>query len=135
MEQRLLIIPTLPLSALLMMMVSNNSHNPVCLCSHLVMTATHIMFLVLGLNTRWKKIPFNVTHALISPPVIVHSLRLTFFPNAAYSVTVGFEQTAYTVDEVDDYQLVCFKVLSGNLASRELTFDYTTTSGTASMSM
>ena len=51
---------------------------------------------------------------------------------AAYSVTVGFEETAYTVTEVDGYQLACFKVLSGDLAGRELEFDYSTSSGTAS---
>ena len=90
MEQRLLIIPTLPLSALLMMMVSNNSHDPVCLCSRVVLTATHNMFLVLGLNTRWKKIPLNITHALISPPVIVHSLRLTFFSKCSLFSDCGF---------------------------------------------
>ena len=48
-------------------------------------------------------------------------------------MTVGFEQSAYTVDEVDSYQLACFAVLSGDIAGRELAFDYTTTSGTASM--
>ena len=41
------------------------------------------------------------------------------------------EQTEYTVGEVDDYQLVCFGVLSGNIDSREIVFDYTTASGTA----
>ena len=50
---------------------------------------------------------------------------------SALSVTVGMQQTAYTVGEVDDYQLVCFKVLSGDLDNREIVFDYTTTSGTA----
>ena len=51
---------------------------------------------------------------------------------AAYSVTVGMQQTAYRIDEVDGYQLVCVGVLSGDIAGRELTFDYSTTSGTAS---
>ena len=50
---------------------------------------------------------------------------------SAYSVTVGVQQTAYTVGEVDGYQLVCFELVSGDLARRELTFDYSTTSGTA----
>ena len=50
---------------------------------------------------------------------------------SALSVTVGMQQTAYTVGEVDDYQLVCFKVLSGDLDNHEIVFDYTTTSGTA----
>lgn len=53
----------------------------------------------------------------------------------AYSVTVGLQQTAYTVTEVDDYQLVCFEVLSGDVDGRELVFDYSTASGTASKLM
>lgn len=52
---------------------------------------------------------------------------------AAYSVTVGLQQTAYTITEVDGYQLVCLEVLSGNVEGRELVFDYTTSSGTASI--
>ena len=40
-------------------------------------------------------------------------------------------QTEYTVGEIDDYQLVCFGVLSGDIDSREIVFDYTTSSGTA----
>lgn len=34
--------------------------------------------------------------------------------------------------EVDDYQLVCFEILSGDIDGREIVFDYTTASGTAS---
>ena len=48
------------------------------------------------------------------------------------ALVVGFEQTAYTVDEVDDYQLVCIVVLSGDVDGREIILDYTTSSGTAS---
>ena len=51
---------------------------------------------------------------------------------AAYSVTVGMQQTAYTVTEVDEYQLVCFEVLAGDVEGREIVIDYSTTSGTAS---
>lgn len=47
-------------------------------------------------------------------------------------MTVGLQQTAYTVTEVDDYQLVCFEVLSGDVDGRELVFSYSTVSGTAS---
>ena len=47
-------------------------------------------------------------------------------------MTVGLEQTAYTVTEIGGYQLACFKVLSGDVAGRELSFDYSTSSGTAS---
>ena len=53
--------------------------------------------------------------------------------HTAYAVTVGMQQTSYTIGEVDEYQLVCFEVLSGDLVGRELVFDYSTTSGTASM--
>ena len=45
------------------------------------------------------------------------------------------QQTAYTVGEVDDYQLVCFEVLSGDIDGREIVIDYSTASGTASMYM
>lgn len=45
------------------------------------------------------------------------------------------QQTAYRVDEVDGYQLVCFGILSGDIAGRELTFEYSTTSGTACMNV
>ena len=51
---------------------------------------------------------------------------------AALSVTVGMLQTAYTVGEVDGYQLVCFGVLSGDIDEREIVISYTTVSGTAS---
>jgi hypothetical protein len=51
--------------------------------------------------------------------------------NSAYSVTIGLQQTAYTVTEVDEQQLVCFEVLSGDVNGREFVIDYTTSSGTA----
>ena len=44
---------------------------------------------------------------------------------------MGFEETAYDVDEVDSYQLVCVGVLSGDLDGREVMLSYSTTSGTA----
>ena len=44
---------------------------------------------------------------------------------------VGLEETAYTVDEVDSYQLVCVGVLSGDVDGREISLSYSTTSGTA----
>ena len=53
---------------------------------------------------------------------------------AAYSVNVGLQQTTYTVTEVDEQQLVCFEVLSGDVNGREFVIDYTTSSGTASKS-
>lgn len=45
------------------------------------------------------------------------------------------QQTAYTVGEVDDYQLACFEVLSGDIDGREIVIDYSTASGTASMNI
>ena len=53
----------------------------------------------------------------------------------AYSVTIGLQQTAYTVTEDDEQQLVCFEVLSGDVNGREFVIDYTTSSGTASKLM
>ena len=50
----------------------------------------------------------------------------------AYLVTVGMQHTRYTVEEVDEYQLVCFEVLFGNVDDRELLIYYTTQDGTAS---
>ena len=41
------------------------------------------------------------------------------------------QQTAYTVGEVDNYQLVCLGVLSGDIDGREIVITYTTGSGTA----
>ena len=49
------------------------------------------------------------------------------------ALVVGLEETAYTVDEVDSYQLVCVGVLSGDVDGREIMLSYSTTSGTACM--
>jgi hypothetical protein len=49
----------------------------------------------------------------------------------ALPVTIGMQQTAYTVGEVDNYQLVCLGVLSGDIDGREIVITYTTGSGTA----
>ena len=50
---------------------------------------------------------------------------------AESALVVGLEETAYTVDEVDSYQLVCVGVLSGDVDGREISLSYCTTSGTA----
>ena len=50
-------------------------------------------------------------------------------------MTIGLQQTAYTVTEDDEQQLVCFEVLSGDVNGREFVIDYTTSSGTASKLM
>ena len=63
-------------------------------------------------------------------------LHITFsqyYNVAVLPVTVGIQQTAYTVDEVDDYQLVCVEVLAGDIDGREVTVNYLTASGSASM--
>ena len=46
---------------------------------------------------------------------------------------MGLEKTAYTVDEIGSYQLVCVGVLSGDVNGREMMLSYSTTSGTACM--
>ena len=48
------------------------------------------------------------------------------------SVTIGLQQTAYTVTEIDEQQLVCFEVLSGYITGSDIVIDYATISGTAS---
>ena len=55
-----------------------------------------------------------------------------FLPTAT-PVTIGLQQTAYSVYETDEYQVVCAEVLSGGIARRNITIDYKTTSDTASM--
>ena len=67
-----------------------------------------------------------------SPDVYIITRNSCVYLHTALPVTVGIQQTAYTIGEVDEYQLVCFEVLSGDLDSREIIFDYTTSSGTAS---
>ena len=57
---------------------------------------------------------------------------LLFLMHVAYSVTIGLQQTAYTVSEADQHQLVCLKVLSGDVDGREFVINYATSSGTAS---
>jgi hypothetical protein len=47
---------------------------------------------------------------------------------------IGFEKTAYTVSEVDGFQVVCIDVLSGDVDGREIILDYSTSSGSASSS-
>ena len=51
----------------------------------------------------------------------------------ATPVTIGLQQTAYSVYETDEYQVVCAEVLSGDIAGRNIEIDYITTSDTASM--
>ena len=67
--------------------------------------------------------------------IIISCNHNIFYHPTALPVTIGIQQTAYTVTEVDDYQLVCFEVLSGDIDGREIVIDYSTASGTASMYM
>ena len=41
------------------------------------------------------------------------------------------QQTAYSVDEVDGTLAVCVEILSGEAKGRNITIDYSTSSGTA----
>jgi len=44
-------------------------------------------------------------------------------------VRIGLKQTAYSVSDSVEYQLVCVEVLSGSVAGREIEISYTTTGG------
>ena len=46
-------------------------------------------------------------------------------------MTIGLHETAYSVYETDEYQVVCAEVLSGDIAGRSIDIDYTTESDTA----
>ena len=46
-------------------------------------------------------------------------------------MTVGLQQTMYSVRESDGVQLVCTTVLSGSVAGRSITIDYETADGVA----
>ena len=50
---------------------------------------------------------------------------------AATPVTVGFQQTAYSVHKTYDYQVVCAEVLSGDIAGRIIKIDYRIANETA----
>ena len=59
------------------------------------------------------------------------TINFVLIMNVESALVVGFQQTAYTIDEVDGYQLVCIQVLSGDVDGREIMLDYSTSSGTA----
>ena len=46
-------------------------------------------------------------------------------------MTIGLQETAYSVYETDEYQVVCAEVLSGDIAGQSIDIDYTTESDTA----
>ena len=46
-------------------------------------------------------------------------------------MTVGLQQTVYSVRESDGVQLVCTTVLSGSVAGRTITMNYETEDGVA----
>lgn len=58
---------------------------------------------------------------------------LPYFCLTATPVTIGLQQTAYSVYETDEYQVVCAEVMSGDIAGRNIKIDYETTGDTASM--
>ena len=74
---------------------------------------------------------FRLCHSLEMKCITENSPPNHFYVSDS-ALVVGFEQTAYTVDEVDGYQLVCIVVLSGDVDGREIVLDYKTSSGTAS---
>ena len=51
--------------------------------------------------------------------------------SAATSVTIGLQETSYSVYETDEYQVVCAEVLSGDIAGRSININYITESDTA----
>ena len=51
--------------------------------------------------------------------------------HTATEVTVGLQQTMYSVREGDSVQLVCTTVLSGSVAGRTITINYETADGAA----
>ena len=53
------------------------------------------------------------------------------FYSAATSVTIGLQETSYSVYETDEYQVVCAEVLSGDIAGRNIVIEYSTESDTA----
>ena len=52
-------------------------------------------------------------------------------PIAAHPVTIGLQQTSYTVDEVDGTLALCMEVISGDVDGRSIVINYVTSSGTA----
>jgi len=49
----------------------------------------------------------------------------------ATPVTIGLQQTVYSVLETDGHQVVCVEIQSGDIAGRTIEFNYSTTNGTA----
>ena len=58
-------------------------------------------------------------------------LEHTLSTSAATSVTIGLQETSYSVYETDEYQVVCAEVLSGDIAGRSININYITESDTA----
>ena len=58
-------------------------------------------------------------------------LEHTLSTSAATSVTIGLQETSYSVYETDEYQVVCAEVLSGDIAGRSINIIYITESDTA----
>ena len=56
---------------------------------------------------------------------------LSFVSTTATTVTIGLQETSYSVYETDEYQVVCAEVLSGDIAGRNIVIEYSTESDTA----
>ena len=56
---------------------------------------------------------------------------LVLFVETATSVTIGLQETSYSVYETGEYQVVCAEVLSGDIAGCSIDINYITESDTA----
>ena len=64
--------------------------------------------------------------------VSIHNFFIEWYVHtAATSVTIGLQETSYSVYETDEYQVVCVEVRSGDIAGRYIDIEYTTESDTA----
>ena len=68
-------------------------------------------------------------HAKFECAVSLLLCTLTIY--TATEVTVGLQQTMYSVKESDGMQLVCTRIISGSVAGRTITISYETADGVA----
>ena len=64
--------------------------------------------------------------------VVFTTSKWQYYPLfSAAPVTIGLEKTVYSVYEPDKYQVVCVKVISGDIAGRNITLNYVAAKETA----
>ena len=58
--------------------------------------------------------------------LIVHDFHLLFLCVASTNspVTIGLQESQYTVSESEEYQFVCAEVQSGDVAGRDIEINY-----------